>query len=84
MFKNNCLVRKNTFFLRDALEKLGYENMQGWADKTRDKCRILITDGARNTYIYYYEESLGKQWLKVLIDCGDDEELFLNLVSQNI
>lgn len=74
-FKQPCFIRKNTPELRKKLEELGYEN--------RGKVRYY----GEPIYIYCEMDIFYTSPCKLkipdnyIIDCGDNEELFIALAS---
>ena len=81
MFTTSCFIRKNTFTLRVALSKLGYEkssnNVVGDAIATSQVTSHYTTISQK----MYDDLNPHSTWSNNRIDCGDNEELFLALAA---
>ena len=76
MFTTSCFIRKNTPELRYKLEELRYIN--GGKERTYGEHDSLYC----NCYVGRYYECVQKpSRYESIIDCGDNEELFLALVT---
>lgn len=76
MFTTLCFIRKNTSELRAKLEDLGYTN--GGKERTYGEHDSLYYNGY---FGRYYECVQKPSRYESIIDCGDNEELFITLVA---
>ena len=76
MFTTSCFIRKNTPELRKKLEELGYIN--GGKERTYGEHDSLYCNGY---FGRYYECVQKPSRYESIIDCGDNEELFLVLAA---
>ena len=74
-YKKSCFIRKNTEELRDKLIKLGYD-YGGKSGYGSDDCLYSSKDVGR-----FFEVSQKPARYDIIIDCGDNEELFLALAA---
>lgn len=74
MFIQSCFIRKNTKYLRDKLEELGYAYNGKSSKQSELSCLYCCLSG-------YYEcrEIPGRY--ESPIDCGTNEELFLAIAA---
>lgn len=75
-FIQPCFIRKNTIELRNKLEELGYIN--GGKERTYGEHNSLYCNGY---FGRYYECVQKPSRYESIIDCEDNEELFLALVA---
>lgn len=82
MFITNCFIRKNTPDLRDKLGKMGYRICS--CAKGETAMYLMAVDGdihaVHDEEIDIFEDEVKSGKCK-LIDCGDDEQLFLALAA---
>lgn len=82
MFITNCFIRKNTPDLRDKLGKMGYQVCRCAEETTAVYLMALLGEVhavcAEELDIFADEVKSGKC---KLIDCGDDEQLFIALAA---
>ena len=76
MFTTLCFIRKNTSELRAKLEDLGYTN--GGKERTYGEHDSLYYNGY---FGRYYECVQKPSRYESIIDCGDNEELFLAIAA---
>ena len=83
MFTQSCIIKKNTPNLRKKLEELGYVYTPNGAGEWFIPIEELSYLGVN---LYSNENYMGVNgiWSKHWIDCGDNEELFLTIASQNL
>jgi hypothetical protein len=83
MFIQECLIRKNTKYLRDKLKEFGYiiPPKSFFEDRKRGLlCRPNLAIGLpEDDWEYNLEKYLEEN--KQIIDCGTNEELFLALAA---
>lgn len=82
MFKTKCFIRKNTPELRGKLEKMGYRVCRCTGEATA----VYLMAGHGDIHAVHDEsvdifEDEVKSGTCKLIDCGDDELLFLALAA---
>ena len=72
MFTQPCFIRKNTPELRKKLEELGYYRHPSYGDNEY----LYLNRGFYHTNVVGYSEEIER-----MIDCGDNEELFLAIAA---
>lgn len=72
MFTTPCFIRKNTPELRKKLEELGYNRHPFYGDNEY----LYLNRGFYHTNVIGYSEEIER-----MIDCGNNEELFLALAA---
>ena len=75
-FIQPCFIRKNTSELRNKLEEFGYWN--GGKERTYGEHDSLYCNGY---FGQYYECVQKPSRYESIIDCGDNEELFLAIAA---
>lgn len=75
-YKKSCFIRKNTEELRSQLIKLGYYYGGKSSSHGNDDCLYSSKDVGR-----FFECSQKPARYDIIIDCGDNEELFLALAA---
>jgi hypothetical protein len=74
MFKQSCYIKKNTLDLRNKLEELGYE--YGGKEITSRETKALYCH-----YDKYYECVQKPTRYHSIVNCEDNEELFIAIAS---
>lgn len=73
MFTQSCFIRKNTPELRKKLEELGYNRHPSYGDNGQ---YLHLNRGFYHTNVVGYSEEI-----ESMIDCGNNEELFIALAA---
>lgn len=80
MFIQSCFIRKNTKYLIDKLEELGYNYAKNGAGPWFiPLCESLFL--GVNLYSNGYYMGINGKWGSNWIDCGTNEELFLAIAA---
>lgn len=74
MFKQSCYIEKNTLELRNKLDELGYA--YGGKDTSYGEPKALYCH-----YNMYYECSQEPSRYESIVNCKDNEELFLAIAA---
>lgn len=84
----DCFIRKNTPELRDKLKELGYRicpcalfKDSVWLSISFINTPTIHGIGQEELDLFLYEDEKSEN---PLIDCGEDEEMFLKIAKENL